>query len=470
MNGQTHNGKWNRRLLTAALAAALSLAAAVTSLAATGQISFSDPGCTAGDEVNVTMKIAADDGAVLSDANLTLSYDSSKLEFVSGTDADGGAGTVRVHGTSNGGGTSELSYNLKFRALSAGEAVVSYNPDTNVIEVYDGDGQPVSLSHIGQSTIQIAEAATTESGAAAESNAADESSAESGGAAENLGIQLSSKSKTITIMNPAADVAIPEGFKGAAITVDGQEVQGWVWAADTDPKYCVVYGMNDQGELNFYRYDMTEKTIQRYFEDPLAADSVSNQEYSALAGQYEQMRKDYDLRFLVICVLGVLALILLASVIYLSAKLSQARRAAEKPHRVRKADWNEAGESDAERYDLYHGEDLSHEYEPAEEAEAVPAIDETQILRRPQSRRRSQKSMGDTMPIPTVIHGETDGTVVPVGDSTAESSGESAGDPLPEEDARSVQDAVTAPEAEQDPHLETDETASEDSDFDTFTI
>ena len=136
-------------LKTAAAAALLTLSMAISAFAATGKLSFSDPSVTAGDEVNVTMKIAAEEGATLTDATVTLSYDPAMLEFVAGTDADGGAGTVRVHGASNGAGTGQLEYNLRFKTLSAGQSVISVNTQ----EVYDGDSQPVQLEHLGTSTV-----------------------------------------------------------------------------------------------------------------------------------------------------------------------------------------------------------------------------------------------------------------------------------------------------------------------------
>ena len=35
--------------------------------------------------------------------------------------------------------------------------------------------------------------------------------------------------------------------------------------------FYVVYGMNESGEKSLYRYDIAEKTFQRYFEDPSLA-------------------------------------------------------------------------------------------------------------------------------------------------------------------------------------------------------
>ncbi|MDO4265160.1 MAG: cadherin-like beta sandwich domain-containing protein [Eubacteriales bacterium] len=483
-------------------AALLSAVMAITSFAATGKLSFSDPSAVSGEEVNVTMKIAADDGATLTDANVTLTYDASKLEFVAGTDADGGAGTVRVHGVSNGAGTSELQYNLKFKTLAAGQSSISVSTQ----EVYDGDSQPVELTHLGSSTItvnaqasvsqnadlaalqiapgtltpdfsadvtsyeatvgtsvdQLSVSAQAADGAAsvvlsgneglamgdnsvrvtvtaadgqtskvytilvhkqeggaenasaeAENTDSTEGESETATETEPSGVQLSSKGKTITIMNPGSDVQIPAGFNSSTIVIDGQRVQGWVWGAEQDPKYCVVYGMNDQGELNFYRYDMGEKTIQRYFEDPLAANSVSNQEYTALADSYNQMLKDYDMRFLIICILGLGWLLFIVTIIYLFAKLRAAQRAESRMNKTQNsARWNEAEETDDSSLSVYDENILKHDFEQKDEEPSAAPIDETQVLRRPQPRRRGKNSAagaGDTTPLPE-LHGLPDET------------------------------------------------------------
>ena len=136
------------------------------------------------------------------------------------------------------------------------------------------------------------------------------------------GVQLSSKGKTITIMTPGEDVQIPEGFRQGTIKIDDQKVQGWVWGADEDPQYCVVYGMNDKGEVNFYRYDMVEKTIQRYFEDPIAAGSVSGAEYNAAVSEKDAAVNSSNFRFIIICVLATISFIFLMGVIYLGTKLN----------------------------------------------------------------------------------------------------------------------------------------------------
>ncbi|WP_049962232.1 cadherin-like beta sandwich domain-containing protein [Oribacterium sp. FC2011] len=385
-------------LTTAAISVILSMQA----LAATASISFSDPTVTVGSEVNVTMKVSSPDGT-LSRSDITLGYDSSLLEFISGTDAEGGAGTIRVNGATNGAETGTLEYNLKFNTLASGSANVSLSN----FEVYDTDESIAEITHQGSSTVTISSAAsasnnailsslvvspgtltpefvnnvtdysvivgtsvdtlainavTADTGATVavtgneqlnmgENNvaitvtAADGSTqatynikvtkqeggpnaddaAQNGVPTEtvNEGVKLSSKEKTITIMNPGSDVVIPEGFAESTIDIDGHQVKGWVWKHDSDHQYCIVYGMNDAGELNFYRYDLQEKTLQRYFEDPVAEDIKTNAEkYPEVVERYDKLVGQYNSMFILACALGGIVIILL---IFMIVVLTQRR-------------------------------------------------------------------------------------------------------------------------------------------------
>jgi len=378
-------------LATAALSALLSLQA----LAATASISFSDPSVTVGSEVNVTMKVSSTDGT-LSRADITLGYDTNLLQFVSGTDAEGGAGTVRVKGATNGAGTGTLEYNLKFNTLSSGSAAIKLAN----FEVYDTDEAIAEVTHQGSSTVTVSSGATSSSNALLSSlmvspgtltpefsstiteysvivgtdvntlaiNAATDDSGASTSVSgnENLnmgentvsvtvtaadgmtqalytikvnkqeggpsaadaqaantqtvneGVKLSSKEKTITIMNPGTDVQIPAGFAESTIDVDGHQVKGWVWKEDTEHQYCIVYGMNDAGELNFYRYDLSEKTIQKYFEDPVELKIKEDAaKYPEVVERYDKLVGQYNSMFILACILGGLVLLLFIFVVVL---------------------------------------------------------------------------------------------------------------------------------------------------------
>lgn len=374
----------------------------IQALASSAAITFSDPSVTVGSDVNVTMKVSSGE-ATLARADVTLAYDANLLEFVSGTDASGGAGTVRINGGTNGSGTGTLEYNLKFHTLSAGTAtltVQNYN-------IYDADESFAELEHQGSSTVTISSAAAASTNAqlsslvvspgtlspafaadttsyslivgtevdtlainaiAADSTASVQVSGneqlsmgentvtitvtaadgtsqavytldvtkQEGGpnvgdtttttATTNEGVKLSAKDKTITIMNPGSDVEIPAGFAESTIDIDGHQVKGWVWKLDTDHQYCIVYGMNEAGELNFYRYDLTEKTIQRYFEDPVEQQLKADAEqYPELVNRYDELVRQYNHMFILTCILAVAVLGLLVFVIVLVSRRHDGR-------------------------------------------------------------------------------------------------------------------------------------------------
>ena len=125
-------------------------------------------------------------------------------------------------------------------------------------------------------------------------------------------VEVKTTEKAVVIMPLDTDTAIPEGFKEQQIEIDGIKVTGWVANSESSPEYCLFYGMNWDGEKNFYRYDLSEKTVQRYF-----ASGVTNDKYVELAQTYSDLLKDYHLQFYILIAISVLALALLIIVIFL---------------------------------------------------------------------------------------------------------------------------------------------------------
>ncbi len=450
------------KIFKVSLAAAMLCAwASFTAMAAEGTISFSDPQVNAGDEVNVTMKVTADEGTALDSANIVLTYPSG-LEFVSGTDADGGAGAVRVHGTTNGAGTAQLEYNLKFKTSQAG----SFGIGIDSYEVYDSDDQPIEFTHLGSSTVTVdagsgssqdtslsslevypgtldpafsadvaeynltvglgvSDITVNAIGAEGSANvsiqksydgelpegasdvvvtisSADGSSSTSytihvnkveGGpetadsSAVNVeGIKLSSKGKTIIVMNPPEDVTVPDGLKEGTITIDGQKVQGWVWGASEEPEYCVVYGMtadssktgdsqDSYGNIGFYRYDMNEKTIQRYFVDPLAAGSVSSAEYTELQDQLSSAKRSAETRLIIMVALAVIAFAAVMMSVYMSIRYKTNEK-VQRAYRRRSLDRIKGDGAEADvRTDAESGLDASSRGTGAGEADNADAAE-----------------------------------------------------------------------------------------------
>ena len=287
----------------------LSLLFSMAVFAADGQLSFSDPTGKVGEEITVNMKVKSD--TPLARVDITLRYDSNSLQFVSGTNTDGGAGTLRVHGTGDNSVANTLTFALKFKAASAGQSSITVEKQ----EIYSGDESLLNLTHVGKGAVNIT-AEETSSESAAETSASAEESEEA--ETKNEGVKLTAKDKSITIMNPGSDVKIPDGFWESTIDVDGHQVKGWVWKADTEHQYIIVYGMNDAGDLHFYRYDLKEKTIQRYFQDPLEAEQKKNAEsYPTLLNQYDALVGKYNVQTILSIVFALVALLLAALSIFL---------------------------------------------------------------------------------------------------------------------------------------------------------
>lgn len=441
----------------------------MTSLAATGKLSFSDPSATVGNQVSVTMKIELNDGPGLGSSNVMLNYDSSALEFIEGTGASGGAGSVRVQGSMESSNQKTFTFTLKFKTLKAGSSQITVASQ----EVYDADDQTVELSHVGSSTVKAEASAgassdaglsgltispgalspefsadvtsytTTVSGTVdkltVSALAADAGATVSISGNESLTVgentvecrvtaEDGSTVKTYTILvtkiegdagepggeiaagtEPSgsisadtsnwqvaetfdasllpegftqsefqydgktvqsgyndkgnvivymtdengngdffyydetsasfvpyvtvvtaeksvivlpsstipADVTVPEGFAACTIDIGTHTVEGWIWGSfgDGTPEYCVVYGMNENGEKNFYRYDQQEMTMQRYFPDP-EAESLRAQ-YVSQVEEFNSLVDDYDMRGIIIAVLFGLCIVLVIIVIVL---------------------------------------------------------------------------------------------------------------------------------------------------------
>ncbi len=380
-----------KRFLTGILLAAI-MTLGLVSQAWAARIAFSDPSATTGQTFTVNMKITAGEGENISSADVMLAYDSSMLEFVSGDGVTGGAGALRVTGSSETQGNTELAFTMTFRALRAGSSTITISSQ----EVYNSDSQLVDVGQQGTSAVTIAAAAsdstnanlaglqispgtldpafspdvteyTVTVGGDTDSLVVDAPAVDAGAsvsvsgneslqigenqvictvtaqdgqtvktytinvtkvegsadgsmeasAAPAEGVVLKTPERNVIVQQVTDDIPIPEGFVPCSVSIDGYDVQGWVWGADSqDPQYCVFYATNENGENEFYRYDLTEKTLQRYFRDP--ADNT-NSDYAALAEEYNSLLSDYNVRFYIIIGLIALAVVLLIVIIALMA-------------------------------------------------------------------------------------------------------------------------------------------------------
>lgn len=444
----------------------------LVSYAATGKITFSDPSVSVGNQVSVTMKIASSDGTGLGSSDVMLEYDASALEFISGTNANGGAGSVRVVGSMESANQTTFSFTLKFKALKAGTTSITVKSQ----EVYDADSRTVTIEHVGSSAVKVnapensskdaslssltispgvlspafsadvteytatvsgtvekitvsapandskasvvvegaeglqlgentvlckvtaedgtttktytitvtkvegeapeenggnaaeagssnSEAVIAEDGSWQVAEAFDEESMPEGftvteyeyngtqiqAAVNEQGVVLfymtdengngdffiydsetgilapyvtvRMAEKTIIVLPPEEipeDVLLPEGFVECTIDIGDHTVHGWIWGSSDNsvPEYCMVYGQNAEGEKHFYRYDQKEMTLQRYFQDPDAAELRTK--LADVVEEYNSLVDDYEIRgYMIAGLFGVCILLVIILIIML---------------------------------------------------------------------------------------------------------------------------------------------------------
>ena len=184
----------------------------------------------------------------------------------------------------------------------SGNEELQEGENTVVCKVTAQDGTTVK-----DYTIQVIKSAEGASG---------ETSGESAGA-EFESISLEAAAKAISIIPLENGVEVPEGFSETTINIDGHKVTGWIWASESNPQYCVFYGINAAGEKNFYRYDLTEKTIQRYFSDPAIDTGVTQEEHTEVINQYNELLKDFKIQRIILIVLIAVVLVLFIVMVYL---------------------------------------------------------------------------------------------------------------------------------------------------------
>lgn len=339
----------------------------IVSSAASGQLRFSDPSTTVGATVEITAKLSADES--LSKASATLTYDTTALKFISGENATASNGQIELQGS--GSGNTEMSWTLKFQALSEGTTTVNISKVT----ASGSSGSTITVVE-GSSTVTIGEgdpSLITD----------DEDTSESSGNGGDIEID----GQTYSVVTDIPEVLIPDGFVTADMSYNGntyaatrqesgniyaiylkdanEEEDFWLYDPDKDTfspfeqvsissdryivllsedktkdlpitlqkttmtvegkefpawqntdssSYYVVYAVNSDGEEGFYQYDTVDETYQRY--TPETKDK--EEDTTKLGGILNKLRANLDK---VILVAWGIFLVMLVAVIVLAIKL-----------------------------------------------------------------------------------------------------------------------------------------------------
>ena len=232
-------------LLAFALMVMLLPAGSMVSFAASGKLSFSDPTASVGDQVSVTMKITSD--GALGSSDVMLQYDADALEFVSGTNANGGAGSVRVTGSAEAADQKVFSFTLKFNALKAGTSSITVTSQ----EVYDADSKAVTLDHVGSASVKINAAASSSKDASLSSLEISPGTLKPAFSADvtEYTAAVSSDVTSVTVSAPAKDGAAKVAISGNDDLQDGENtITCTVTAEDgeTTKTYTIVVTKSDE--------------------------------------------------------------------------------------------------------------------------------------------------------------------------------------------------------------------------------
>ena len=365
----------------------------IVSSAASGQLRFSDPSTTVGATVEITAKLSADES--LSKASATLTYDTTALKFISGENATASNGQIELEGS--GSGNTEMSWTLKFQALSEGTTTVniskvtasaSSGDDVTVVEgsstVTIGEGDPSLITDDEETTkssgnggdieidgqtysvvTDIPEVLIPDGFVTADmpynGNTYAATKQESGkmyaiylkdaNEEEDFWLydpdkdkfspfeQVSiSSNRYIVLLSEDKTKDLPDTLQKTTMTVEGKEFPAW---QNTDASsYYVVYAVNSDGEEGFYQYDTIDETYQRY--TPETKDK--EEDTTKLGGLLNKLRANLDK---VILVAWGIFLAMLIILIILAIKLR---------HRNLELD------------DLYEEYDIDDEPEPVKES------------------------------------------------------------------------------------------------------
>lgn len=349
----------------------------ITGYAADGTLMLSDPEGKVGGEIPVTVRIDAG-GQPIGDADVTLSYDTALLEFVSGTNAQGGEGTVMLSASGTGAET-ELAFELTFRGKAEGTATISVaestaylfsdetlnlTPGESIVTIGPGDGTSGSSEPaervLGQESIEIDGAyyaiyenftdalipagftRTTVQYAGAEHSAIMQDS--SGkvilfmitGEEDPIMVLYNESDSTfiraervdvsgdfyIFVLSSADGSSLPEEFYETTMLLHDVSFPAWQNMEAND--FYLVYALSSGGVEGFYQYDSVDHTYQRYVAQSMPVEPEEEEDDSTL-GKVRKIVMDN----LLILAAAVVVIVVLLFIIILVLSIKLGRRNAE---------------------------------------------------------------------------------------------------------------------------------------------
>ncbi len=259
--------------------------------------------------------------------------------------------------------------NAQAKVAVEGASELQEGENTVVCKVTAEDGTTVKQYNITVNKVE---------GGAAETQPTGEGEGETRAKELEVLAELDVVAKKIRITSLPEGVEVPPYLKESSIAIGDVKVQGWTSSMEEKPSYCVFYGMNENGDADFYRYDLKDKTVQRFFQNE-ADGAVTKQQYDAVVAEHDEIVDDYNRMMFLTIGLGVLSLVLIVTLVVI---LRSGRNASEtafmepglkrEPKQVRSAQGRKM--SKEERYMMGVEDEYDEEEDDVREYMPEPAV------------------------------------------------------------------------------------------------
>lgn len=228
-----------------------------------GKILLGEATAKAGDEVTVGLKAQVDAG--IGNRTITISYDSSILQFVSASSttkvSDGELQYKSEQGINSLYNETELD-KLTFKALKDGTATISVKT-ADVKSSFEitwtyFDGKVTVSGGTPVTSTPSTDSQTTET---PDDQTAEEQTDDEVVVNEDAEVVISNTT-TITLISDVSNVVLSERYAETTVMMEGTEYPAWQDTENTD--MYILYAASSNGVKSLYQYDTLENTYQRY--------------------------------------------------------------------------------------------------------------------------------------------------------------------------------------------------------------
>ena len=119
---------------------------------------------------------------------------------------------------------------------------------------------------------------------------------------------------------------VPAGFKKTSVLLYGVNVTAYTVANDLDSDFLIMYCMNENGDKDFYQFDRSEKTLQRYTGDLIQRINANkNGTFSGEMITSEEYRENLNQMAVILAIIVGLCVMLIIIIISLLLKQAKSR-------------------------------------------------------------------------------------------------------------------------------------------------